>query len=55
MEDIGGEQDRDGYEIANGVSIMRTAGHWAECASLIVETDDKGPVVFGARPPSADL
>jgi glyoxylase-like metal-dependent hydrolase (beta-lactamase superfamily II) len=44
--DIWGEHDGDGYEIADGVSIMLTPGHSAECASLIVETDDKGTVVY---------
>ena len=44
--DIWGEHDGDGYEIAEGVSIMLTPGHSAECASLIVETDDKGTVVY---------
>lgn len=35
----------DGYEIADGVTLMLTPGHSAECASMVVRTQDKGTVV----------
>ena len=44
--DVWANHAGEGFEIAEGVSIMITPGHSAECASLIVRTIDQGTVVY---------
>lgn len=44
--DIWDSHSGDGYEVADGVSIIHTQGHSAECASLVIRTGTQGVVVY---------